>query len=62
MKEPIPINSRRGCLCRDGSYSRKCCGQDYYSQGIGNITRSYFNLYTEEGEKFIQESGHKLYQ
>jgi hypothetical protein len=37
-REPVPHNSRRACLCRDGSYSKKCCGGDYYNQGIGNIT------------------------
>lgn len=35
---PVPHNTKRGCLCRNGTYSRKCCGEDYYSQGIGNIT------------------------
>lgn len=35
---PIPHNKKRACLCRDGSYSKDCCGQDYMSQGIGNIT------------------------
>tara|TARA_R110002049_G_scaffold42653_2_gene126889 strand:+ start:1125 stop:1277 length:153 start_codon:yes stop_codon:yes gene_type:complete len=34
----VPRNNKRACLCRDGSYSRKCCGKDYYSQGIGNVT------------------------
>tara|TARA_Y100001937_G_scaffold120597_1_gene178076 strand:+ start:515 stop:661 length:147 start_codon:yes stop_codon:yes gene_type:complete len=37
-RTPIPFSKKRGCLCRDGSYSRKCCGKDYYSQGIGNVT------------------------
>jgi hypothetical protein len=34
----VPHNSKRGCLCRNGTYSRKCCGEDYFSQGIGNVT------------------------
>lgn len=59
---PSPKNSRRGCLCADGTYSTKCCDGSFQAQGIGNITRAYFNLYTEEGEKFVQENGHKLYQ
>tara|TARA_R110002049_G_scaffold202460_2_gene372981 strand:- start:1476 stop:1673 length:198 start_codon:yes stop_codon:yes gene_type:complete len=61
-KYNIPKNSKEACLCRDGSYSKKCCGKDYYSQGIGNVTRTLFFLYTEEGEKFIQENNSKLYQ
>mgnify|MGYP003647205772 CR=1 FL=1 len=32
-----PRSSKRGCLCRDGSYSRKCCDGEYYSQGIGKV-------------------------
>ena len=35
---PIPHSTKRACLCRDGRYSKDCCGQDHYSQGIGNIT------------------------
>jgi hypothetical protein len=31
-----PKNSRRGCLCLDGSgYSRKCCNGALMEQGIG---------------------------
>jgi hypothetical protein len=38
---PIPKGSKRACLCRDGSYSRKCCDKDYFSQGIGSITSTH---------------------
>lgn len=61
-RTPVPHGSKRACMCEDGTYSRKCCGQSYRSQGIGSVTRSLFFLYTEEGEKFIQENGNKLYQ
>jgi hypothetical protein len=37
-RHAVPTNDRRACLCRDGSYSKKCCGKDYYNQGIGNVT------------------------
>lgn len=58
-----PKGGKRGCLCADGkTYSSKCCDGSLQAQGIGNITRSLFFLYTEEGEKFIQEDGSKLYQ
>lgn len=33
-----PRNSRRACLCPDGTYSRKCCDGTLEAQGIGNIT------------------------
>lgn len=59
----VPSNNRRACLCRDGTYSRECCDpDDYYSQGIGNITRTNFRLYTENLETIVQENGYKLFQ
>lgn len=58
-----PKDSRRGCLCPDGkTYSIHCCDGSLQAQGIGNITRTNYNLYTEEGEKFAQENGHELFQ
>ena len=39
MKYPIPRGKKRACLCRDGeTYSIDCCQDDYFSQGIGNVT------------------------
>jgi len=26
---------RRGCLCKDGTYSKKCCDGSLQAQGIG---------------------------
>jgi hypothetical protein len=58
-----PKGGSRGCLCPDGkTYSVDCCDGSLQAQGIGNITRNLFFLYTEEGEKFIQEDNSKLYQ
>ena len=38
MRYNVPQDNRRACLCRDGSYSTKCCDpDDYFSQGIGSI-------------------------
>jgi len=37
-RTPIPFSKKRGCLCRDGKYRRRCCGESYFSQGIGNVT------------------------
>ena len=61
-KAPSPKDNRRACLCPDGTYSTKCCDGSFEAQGIGNITRSNYFLYTEEGEKCIQENNSKLYQ
>ena len=30
--------SKRGCLCKNGKYSTKCCDGSLQAQGIGKIT------------------------
>lgn len=30
-----PTNSRKGCLCKDNTYSKKCCDGSIRAQGIG---------------------------
>tara|TARA_E500000318_G_scaffold111996_2_gene133223 strand:+ start:142 stop:1026 length:885 start_codon:yes stop_codon:yes gene_type:complete len=40
-RTPIPFGTRRACLCRDGSYRKECCGEDYFSQGIGSVTGNF---------------------
>jgi hypothetical protein len=37
-RNPSPQNDKRACMCKDGTYSRKCCNGSYQAQGIGNIT------------------------
>lgn len=32
-----PRESRRACLCEDGTYSRKCCKGNMINQGIGSM-------------------------
>lgn len=34
-KIPSPKGGRRGCLCKDGTYSKKCCDGTLEAQGIG---------------------------
>ena len=58
-----PRGGKRGCLCADGkTYSSKCCDGSLQAQGIGNIARYNFFLYTEDGKKLVQENNNKLYQ
>jgi hypothetical protein len=41
MKTPSktsPKSGKRGCLCKDGTYSSKCCDGSLEAQGIGSIT------------------------
>ena len=30
-----PRGGKRGCLCKDGTYKKKCCDGSLQSQGIG---------------------------
>ena len=45
-----PKSGNRGCLCKDNTYSKKCCDGSMQAQGIGNITKisymfkSLFNM------------------
>jgi hypothetical protein len=32
-----PRGGKRGCLCKDGKYSKKCCNGDLQEQGIGAL-------------------------
>ena len=32
-----PKTNKRACLCKNGTYSRKCCDGSYQAQGIGKI-------------------------
>ena len=34
-----PKTDKRGCLCEDNTYSRKCCDGSLQAQGIGTIYR-----------------------
>ena len=35
-----PEGSKRGCLCKNGKYSTKCCDGSLQAQGIGQITKT----------------------
>ena len=34
-KIPSPKGGKRGCLCKDGTYNKKCCDGSLEAQGIG---------------------------
>jgi hypothetical protein len=34
-----PTGGKRGCLCPDNTYSRKCCDGSLQAQGIGRTSR-----------------------
>ena len=35
-KTSSPKGGKRGCLCKDGKYSQKCCNGELQEQGIGS--------------------------
>ena len=35
-----PKGGLRACLCKNNTYSRKCCDGSLRAQGIGNINRT----------------------
>lgn len=40
-----PSSSRRGCMCKNGTYSRKCCDGTLRAQGVGRITGEALKTY-----------------
>lgn len=55
-----PKNSRKACLCPDGTYNRKCCDGSLQAQGIGTIVRITNNLLQENGYDLLQENDYKI--
>jgi hypothetical protein len=50
-----PRNSRRGCLCADNTYSKKCCDGSLMAQGIGTIRRIWNDLW-EKNETYWENA------
>ena len=38
QKTSSPKGGKRGCVCKDGTYSSKCCNGELSEQGIGALT------------------------
>jgi len=36
-KTSSPKGGNRGCLCKDGKYSQKCCNGTLSEQGVGSL-------------------------
>lgn len=36
-KSTSPKGGKRGCLCKDGKYSKECCSGDLQAQGVGSF-------------------------
>ena len=37
-KTSSPKGGKRGCICKDGTYSSKCCNGELSEQKIGSLT------------------------
>lgn len=46
-KIPSPKGGRRGCLCKDGKYSKKCCDGTLEAQGIGKTAGTGTDVVTQ---------------
>jgi hypothetical protein len=38
-----PKGGKRGCLCKDGTYDKKCCDGSLQAQGIGSAISNTIN-------------------
>ena len=56
-RNPSPQNDKRACMCKDGTYSRKCCDGSLQAQGIGNITG---HSYEDSNFYKVQRCGHSM--
>lgn len=55
-----PREGRRACLCKDGTYSRKCCKGELINQGIGSIHKSGDFLLAENSDRIITEDNNRI--
>ncbi len=59
LGQAVPSGSRRGCMCKNGTYSRKCCDGTLRAQGVGRITGEGVIL-LESGANLQQENGNNI--
>ena len=45
-KTSSPKGGKRGCVCKDGTYSSKCCNGELQEQGIGSLTNQQVDVTT----------------
>lgn len=58
-----PKSSRKGCLCKDNTYSTKCCDGTLRAQGIGSTSSpgTLIQFLTQEDTYLIlQEDNQKI--
>ena len=55
-----PQGGKRGCLCKDNTYSIKCCDGSLRAQGIGSTTKQFDYLLQENTDLILQENNSKI--
>lgn len=58
-----PIGRTRACLCKNNTYSVKCCDGRLHAQGIGPISRGTAvteNIITEGNVNIITETSEQI--
>ncbi len=55
-----PKGKRRACLCKDNTYSIKCCDGSLRAQGIGSTTKQFNYLLQENTSFILQENNSKI--
>jgi hypothetical protein len=45
-----PKGAKRGCLCKDGTYSSECCDGELISQGVGALVSQGVSAITNVNE------------
>ena len=55
-----PKGGRRACLCKDNTYSIKCCDGSLRAQGIGSTTNQFNYLLQENTSFILQENNSKI--
>jgi len=55
---PSPQSGRRGCLCKDNTYSIECCDGSFQAQGVGNVTATIQTPSAGEYGYRVQKCGH----
>jgi len=48
-KTSSPRGGKRGCLCKNGKYSSRCCNGELSEQGIGSLKQQTESVIITEG-------------
>ena len=56
IKSTSPKGGKRGCLCKDGTYSSECCQGEVSQQGIGSLDGQRIAVVVNEGSPRVVTS------